>query len=103
MADNRQTHDLRNQVVTNFFGVVYVTKAVLPTMREQMQGSIINISSIGGRVGTAGLGAYQSSKFAVNGFTEVLANEVTSFGIKVTTVEPGGIATDWAGSSMGIP
>lgn len=95
--------DFREQVETNFFGVVYMTKAVLPMMRAQRQGSIINISSIGGRVGNAGLGAYQSSKFAVNGFTEVLAREVASFGIKVTTVEPGGIATDWAGSSMNIP
>jgi NAD(P)-dependent dehydrogenase (short-subunit alcohol dehydrogenase family) len=96
-------HDFQNQVAANFFGVVYMTKAILPIMREQKQGSIINISSIGGRFGSAGLGAYQSSKFAVNGFTEVLAKEVASFGIKVTTVEPGGIATDWAGSSMGIP
>ncbi|WP_088834797.1 SDR family NAD(P)-dependent oxidoreductase [Paenibacillus tyrfis] len=96
-------HDFQNQVATNFFGVVYMTKAVLPIMREQKQGSIVNISSIGGRFGSAGLGAYQSSKFAVNGFTEVLAKEVAAFGIKVTTVEPGGIATDWAGSSMAIP
>lgn len=72
-------------------------------MREQKNGSIINISSIGGRFGNPGLSAYQSSKFAVNGFTEVLAKEVVSFGIKVTTIEPGGIATDWAGSSMNIP
>lgn len=95
--------DFHDQVAVNFFGVVYMTKAVLPIMREQKQGSIINISSIGGRFGSAGLGAYQSSKFAVNGFTEVLAKEVAPLGIKVTTVEPGGIATDWAGSSMDIP
>ncbi|NOU98802.1 SDR family NAD(P)-dependent oxidoreductase [Paenibacillus planticolens] len=95
--------DFQKQVNANFFGVVYMTKAVLPIMREQKRGSMINISSIGGRFGSAGLGAYQSSKFAVNGFTEVLAKEVASFGIKVTTVEPGGIATDWAGSSMNIP
>lgn len=94
--------DFLGQVATNFFGVVYMTKAVLPAMRERGRGSIINISSIGGRFGNAGLGAYQSSKFAVNGFTEVLAKEVGSFGIKATTVEPGGIATDWAGSSMRI-
>lgn len=95
--------DFRDQVAANFFGAVYMTKAVLPAMRERGQGSIINISSIGGRFGNAGLGAYQSAKFAVNGFTEVLAKEVGSLGIKVTTVEPGGIATDWAGSSMSIP
>ncbi|QAY67572.1 SDR family NAD(P)-dependent oxidoreductase [Paenibacillus protaetiae] len=95
--------DFHHQVATNFFGVVYMAKAVLPIMRERRRGSIINISSIGGRFGNPGLGAYQSSKFAVNGFTEVLAQEAASFGIKVTTVEPGGIATDWAGSSMHIP
>ncbi|WP_219837633.1 SDR family NAD(P)-dependent oxidoreductase [Paenibacillus sp. R14(2021)] len=95
--------DFQDQVATNFFGVVYTMKAVLPFMRDQQRGSIINISSIGGRFGNAGLSAYQSSKFAVNGFTEVLAQEVSSFGIKVTTLEPGGIATDWAGSSMNIP
>ncbi|MCR8645457.1 SDR family NAD(P)-dependent oxidoreductase [Paenibacillus sp. N1-5-1-14] len=101
--EDTDIYDFQNQVNTNFFGVVYMTKAVLPTMREQGRGSIINISSIGGRFGSAGLGAYQSSKFAVNGFTEVLAKEVATFGIRVTTVEPGGIATDWAGSSMDIP
>ncbi|SET33729.1 SDR family NAD(P)-dependent oxidoreductase [Paenibacillus sp. NFR01] len=95
--------DFEQQVATNFLGVVYAAKAVLPAMRSQGGGSIINISSIGGRVGNAGLGAYQSSKFAVNGFTEVLAKEVAPFGIKVTVVEPGGIATDWAGSSMDVP
>lgn len=95
--------DFEKQVTTNFFGVVYTTKAVLPFMREQKSGLIINISSIGGRFGNAGLSAYQSSKFAVNGFTEVLAKEVSSFGIKATVIEPGGIATDWAGSSMDIP
>ncbi|MNI64872.1 putative oxidoreductase SadH [compost metagenome] len=95
--------DFLDQVAANYFGVVYATKAVLPVMRKQQQGWIINISSIGGRFGTPGLGAYQSAKFAVSGFTEVLAKEVATLGIKVTAVEPGGIATDWAGSSMTIP
>lgn len=102
-VEDTSIDDFQKQVAANFFGVVYATKAVLPIMRERKQGAIINISSIGGRIGGAGPGAYQSSKFAVNGFTEVLAKEVASFGIKVTTVEPGGIATDWAGSSMDIP
>ncbi|CAI6083138.1 SDR family NAD(P)-dependent oxidoreductase [Cohnella sp. JJ-181] len=101
--EDMEIADFQDQVAANFLGVVYTTKAVLPGMRERGRGSIINISSVGGRIGTAGLGAYQSAKFAVNGFAEVLAKEVASLGIKVTAVEPGGIATDWAGSSMKIP
>lgn len=69
-------------------------------MRQQGSGRIIQIASLGGRVGSPGLGAYQSAKWAVNGFTTVLAREVTPLGIKVTSCEPGGIKTDWAGSSM---
>lgn len=94
--------DFRAQVETNFFGVVYVTKAVLPILRQQASGHLIQISSVGGRVGTAGLGAYQAAKWAVNGFTEVLAAEVGMLGVKVTALEPGGMQTDWAGSSMKV-
>jgi len=91
------------QFETNYFGVVYVTKAVLPILRKQGSGYIINISSVGGRMGTPGLSAYQSAKWAVGGFSSVLAQEVGSLGIKVTVLEPGGMNTDWAGSSMSIP
>ncbi|PTL81252.1 oxidoreductase [Vitiosangium sp. GDMCC 1.1324] len=94
--------DFRTQFETNFFGVVNVTRAALPVLRAQRDGHIIQISSIGGRVTTPGLGAYQSAKWAVGGFSEVLAKEVGPLGIRVTVVEPGGMATDWAGSSMRI-
>jgi NAD(P)-dependent dehydrogenase (short-subunit alcohol dehydrogenase family) len=93
----------RAQMDTNFYGVVYVTKAVLPILRKQGGGNVIQISSLGGRIGTMGLAAYQSAKWAVGGFSEVLAQEVAPFGIKVTVIEPGGMRTDWAGSSMTIP
>jgi NAD(P)-dependent dehydrogenase (short-subunit alcohol dehydrogenase family) len=94
--------DFRAQFETNFFGVFHVTRAAIPAMREQGSGHIIQISSIGGRSGTPGLGAYQSAKWAVEGLSEVLKKEVESFGIKVTIVEPGGFRTDWAGSSMTV-
>jgi NAD(P)-dependent dehydrogenase (short-subunit alcohol dehydrogenase family) len=94
--------DFRAQFETNFFGVFHVTRAAIPVMREQGSGHIIQISSIGGRSGTPGLGAYQSAKWAVEGLSEVLKKEVESFGIKVTIVEPGGFRTDWAGSSMTV-
>ncbi|GAA4502084.1 SDR family NAD(P)-dependent oxidoreductase [Actinoallomurus oryzae] len=93
----------RSQIDTNFYGVVNVTRAALPVLREQGSGHIIQISSVGGRVGGPGLGAYQSAKWAVGGFSEVLAKEVAPFGIKVTVAEPGGMRTNWAGSSMGTP
>lgn len=95
--------DFTEQVRTNFFGVVYVSKAVVPIMREQGGGHIFQIASIGARLASVGLSAYQSAKFAVRGFSLVLAQEVAPLGIKVTTVQPGGMRTDWAGSSMHIP
>ncbi|MEU6347077.1 SDR family NAD(P)-dependent oxidoreductase [Streptomyces sp. NPDC046977] len=95
--------DFRAQVDTNLFGAVNVTQAVLPVLRAQGRGRIINVSSVGGRVANAGLGAYQAAKWALNGFTEVLATEVGPLGIKVTAIEPGGMRTDWAGASMAIP
>ncbi|WP_405925792.1 oxidoreductase [Streptomyces sp. NBC_00035] len=93
----------RAQLDTNLHGVVNVTKAALPVLREQGSGHIVQVSSVGGRVGTPGLSAYQAAKWAVGGFSEVLAQEVAPFGIKVTVIEPGGLRTDWAGSSMSTP
>ncbi|KAK1141305.1 Oxidoreductase boa17 [Aspergillus melleus] len=90
-------------VDTNFFGVVYVSKAVLPILRLQGSGHIFQVSSLGGRIGAPGLSAYQSAKWAVGGFSTVLAQGLAPFGVKVTVLEPGGIRTDWAGSSMTIP
>jgi NAD(P)-dependent dehydrogenase (short-subunit alcohol dehydrogenase family) len=92
--------EFRAQIDANFFGVVNVTRAALPVMREQGAGRILQISSVGGRVGGPGLGAYQSAKWAVSGFSEVLSREVAPLGIRVTVAEPGGMRTDWAGSSM---
>ncbi|MDU4697816.1 MAG: oxidoreductase [Paenibacillus sp.] len=92
--------DFRAQFETNFWGVVYVTKAALPFLREQGSGHILQFSSVGGRIGSPGLGPYQAAKWAVEGFSEVLAKEVAPLGIKVTIIEPGGFRTDWAGASM---
>jgi NAD(P)-dependent dehydrogenase (short-subunit alcohol dehydrogenase family) len=93
--------DFRAQIEANLFGVVNVTRAALPILRAQRSGVFVQFSSIGGRVGgTPGLGAYQTAKFAVEGFSEVLANEVSAFGVKVIIVEPGAFRTDWMGSSM---
>ena len=95
--------DFRTQFETNYWGVFHVVRAALPLLRTQEGGAhIINVSSIGGRLGSAGLGSYQSAKWAMEGLSEVLQAEVGPLGIKVTIVEPGGFATDWAGSSMVI-
>jgi NAD(P)-dependent dehydrogenase (short-subunit alcohol dehydrogenase family) len=94
--------DFRAQIETNLFGVVNVTKAALPIMRRQGSGRILQFSSVGGRVGPVGRGAYAAAKWGVEGFSEVLAKEVDPFGIKVTIVEPGGFRTDFAGASTTI-
>ncbi|WP_430390192.1 oxidoreductase [Dyella sp. 20L07] len=94
--------DFRAQLETNLFGVVNVTRAALPVLRKQGAGHIIQFSSIGGRIGVPGLAAYQAAKWAVEGFSEVLAKEVATFGIHVTLIEPGGFRTDWAGPSMTV-
>jgi NAD(P)-dependent dehydrogenase (short-subunit alcohol dehydrogenase family) len=91
---------VRSQLETNLYAPIEVTRAVLPHMRQQRSGNILQISSIGGRVGGAGLTMYQAAKFGLAGFSEALSKEVWPLGIKVTCVEPGGFRTDWAGSSM---
>ena len=92
--------EARDQMETNFFGALAVTQAVLPIMRVQQSGHIIQISSIAGLTGTAGLGIYNASKHAMEGFTEALYYELEAFHIKVTLVEPGPFRTLWAGASM---
>lgn len=92
--------EFRRQLEINFFGVYNVTRAALPVMRAQRDGHVIQISSIGGRRGSPGLGAYQAAKWAVGGFSEVLAREVGPLGIRVTCVEPGGMRTDMFSASM---
>ncbi|GAA2811281.1 SDR family NAD(P)-dependent oxidoreductase [Mycolicibacterium pallens] len=101
-AEDVDFDDFRAQVETNFFGVVRLTQAVLPVMRSQRAGHIIQISSVGGRLTRPGLAAYQSSKWAVTGYSGVVAQEVAPLGIKVTVLEHGGMRTDWAGSSTRI-
>ncbi|MGT2426120.1 SDR family oxidoreductase [Amnibacterium kyonggiense] len=90
---------LRDQLEVNLFGVLNITQAVLPILREQGAGHLIQISTIGGIAAYPTLGGYHASKWALEGMTESLAQEVAGFGIKVTLVEPGGFATDWAGNS----
>jgi NAD(P)-dependent dehydrogenase (short-subunit alcohol dehydrogenase family) len=94
--------DFRAQLETNLFGVVNLTKAAIPVMRRQGAGRILQFSSVGGRVGPIGRGAYAAAKWGVEGFSEVLAKEVAPLGIKVTIIEPGGFRTDFAGSSQTI-
>lgn len=101
-VEDASLESFRTQFETNFFGVVNVTKAVLPITRENGHGHIIQVSSVGGILATPGLGSYQSAKWAIGGFSGVLAQEVNPLGVKVTVLEPGGMKTDWAGSSMGI-
>lgn len=93
----------RRLVETVFLGVVNVTKAALPTLRQQGAGHFIQVSSAGARMATPGLAAYQSSKWAVTGFSSTLAAEVAPLGIKVSILEPGTMHTDMpGGSSMDI-
>ena len=91
--------EFRAQIETNLFGVIILTKAVLPYFRERKAGRIIQITSIAGRIGPIGRAPYAAAKWGVEGFTESLAKEVAPLGIKVTIVEPGGFRTDFAGSS----
>jgi NAD(P)-dependent dehydrogenase (short-subunit alcohol dehydrogenase family) len=95
--------DFRTQFETNFWGLYYVSKAAIPVLRQQGGGLIVQFSSVGGRVGgSPGIASYQAAKFAVDGFTRVLAVETAPFNIKTLVVEPSGFATDWAGSSMTV-
>jgi NAD(P)-dependent dehydrogenase (short-subunit alcohol dehydrogenase family) len=97
--EDTSLEDIRAQIETNLFGVINLTKVAIPLMREQGSGHIIQISSVGGRVGAMGRAAYSAAKWGVEGFSEVLAKETSPLGIKVTIVEPGGFRTDFAGSS----
>ena len=91
--------EIRRQFEVNVFGVITVIKAVLPTMRQQRSGHILNVTSIAGLQGYPGVGAYNASKFALEGIGESLAADVKHLGIYVTNVEPGPFRTDWAGRS----
>jgi NAD(P)-dependent dehydrogenase (short-subunit alcohol dehydrogenase family) len=89
------TERFKALVDTNFYGVVYMTRAALPIMRKQMSGCILQISSVGGRLARPGSTGYHAAKWAVGGFTESLAQEVAPFGVKVCALEPGGMRTNW--------
>ncbi len=99
MVEELSERELRDQFETNVFGAIWVTQAALPILREQGHGHIVQVSSIGGISAFPGLSAYHASKWALEGFSQALAQEVAEFGIHVTLIEPGGFATDWAGDS----
>lgn len=99
MVEEVTEQQVRDQMETNFFGAFWVTQAVLPLLRAQGGGHIVQVSSVGGVAAFPSLGAYQGSKWALEGFSDSLSQEVADLGIKVTIVEPGGFSTDWAGSS----
>ena len=92
----------RAQIETNLFGTIIMTKAAIPAMREQRSGHIIQMSSVGGRLGAPGRAPYSAAKWAVEGFSEVLAKEMALVGVRVTIIEPGGFRTDFAGRSTTI-
>lgn len=90
----------RDQFETNMFGLIELTKAVLPGMRKNGKGHIVNIASVGGLIGNPGSSYYAATKFGVVGLSEALSREVGPLGIKVTVIEPGPFRTDWAGRSL---
>jgi NAD(P)-dependent dehydrogenase (short-subunit alcohol dehydrogenase family) len=94
--------EILNVFETNVFGLMRVTRAVLPHMRGRRSGAIVNLSSIGGLVGLPGFGIYNASKFAVEGLSEALAKEVGPLGIRVMIVEPGPFRTDFLGGSLAM-
>lgn len=98
--EEAEEDEIRRLFDTNVFGVIDVTRAVLPIMRRQRSGHIVNISSVAGRVANPGSSLYSATKFAVNGLSKGLAKEVKPLGIKVTIVEPSGFRTDFAGRSI---
>ncbi|MEY4753161.1 MAG: hypothetical protein RJA44_836 [Pseudomonadota bacterium] len=95
MVEELSEAEVRAQIETNLYGALWMTQAVLPQLRRQGGGHLIQVSSIGGVTAFAGLGIYHASKWALEGFSQSLALEVAAFGIKVTLVEPGSFSTDW--------
>jgi NAD(P)-dependent dehydrogenase (short-subunit alcohol dehydrogenase family) len=107
MVEELTEEELRAQLETNFFGAVWVTQAALPVMRTQGHGHLLQITSEGGVRAFPGIGAYHASKWALEGLSESLWQEVEPLGIRITNVEPGPYATDWLGrgsvASAGLP
>src|ERR1700732_1578042 len=94
--EQMSAEDFQAVVDTCFYGAVYTTRAAVPVMRKQKSGHIFQVSSVGGRLGVPGNTPYHAAKWAVGGFSDSLAMEVAPFGVKVCTLEPGGIRTNWA-------
>src|SRR5579862_2567103 len=94
--EQMSAEDFQAVVDTCFYGVVYTTRAAIPVMRKQKSGHIFQVSSVGGRLAVAGNTPYHAAKWAVGGFSDALAMEVAPFGVKICTLEPGGIRTNWA-------
>ncbi len=99
MIEELSEAEARDQIETNVFGALWVTQAALPYLRAQGSGHIIQVSSIGGISAFPNIGAYHASKWALEGFSQALSQEVKGFGINVTLVEPAAFSTDWAGAS----
>jgi NAD(P)-dependent dehydrogenase (short-subunit alcohol dehydrogenase family) len=99
MVEELSEQEAREQIETNLFGALWVTQAALPLLREQGSGHLLQVSSIGGISAFPGIGMYHASKWALEGISQALAQEVQDFGIHVTIIEPGGFSTDWGGSS----
>jgi NAD(P)-dependent dehydrogenase (short-subunit alcohol dehydrogenase family) len=99
MIEEISEDEARAQIETNLFGALWVTQAALPYLRAQQSGHILQVSSIGGISAFTNVGMYHASKWGLEGFSQALAQEVATFGIKVTLIEPGGFSTDWGGSS----
>src|SRR6266568_533954 len=99
MIEELTEDEVRALLEMNFFGALWVTQAALPIMRAQGSGHIIQVSSLGGITAFPAIGAYHASKWALEGFSQSLSQEVAGFGIDVTLIEPGGYSTDWVGPS----
>jgi NAD(P)-dependent dehydrogenase (short-subunit alcohol dehydrogenase family) len=99
MVEELSEQEARAQIETNLFGALWVTQAALPLLRAQGSGHILQVSSIGGISAFPNIGMYHASKWALEGISQALAQEVAAFGIRVTIIEPGGFSTDWGGSS----
>src|SRR5258706_9862981 len=96
LLEQISAEDFQAVMDTCFYGVVYSTRAAIPVMRKQRSGHIFQVSSVGGRIAYGGNTPYHAAKWAVGGFSDALAMEVAQFGVKVCTLEPGGIRTNWA-------
>ncbi|MDI9847593.1 oxidoreductase [Rhodoblastus sp. 17X3] len=102
-VEEGEDSEIRAMFETNVFGLATMCRAVLPVMRAQKSGTIVNISSMGGVCGFPGIGYYNATKFAVEGLSEAMAKELAPLGVKVLIVEPGPFRTDWAGRSLKTP